>query len=78
MTFVCLLCYTVMLLLMVFTAKPLREFIFVQIFHEIGANFNSVENYKARTAFFGTVKVDFVTHCLYLNTLAFLCYEFTL
>ena len=60
------------------TVKPLREALYEDIFHKIGANINSVESHKSTTAFFGTNKVDLITHLLYLNTLAFLCYDFTL
>jgi len=60
------------------TVKPLRELIFEEILHDIGSNVNIVSTYQATTAFFGTNKVDLITHLLYLNTLAFLCYDFTL
>ena len=78
MTFVSLLGVVLILIFMILTAKPLRDYIFEEIFHEIGANINSVQNHKAKTAYFGTNKVDLITHILYLNTLAFLCYDFTL
>ena len=78
LTFVSLFGVCLILFFMIITAKPLRDFIFEEIFHEIGANINSVEQHKAKTAFFGTNKVDLITHLLYLNTLAFLCYDFTI
>ena len=78
MTFVSLGCLAIMLVFAVLTVKPLREALYEDIFHKIGANINSVESHKSTTAFFGTNKVDLITHLLYLNTLAFLCYDFTL
>ena len=78
MTFVSLLGVWLILIFMIMTAKPLRDYIFEEIFYEIGANVNAVEQHKTKTAFFGTNKVDLITHLLYLNTLAFLCYDFTL
>ena len=63
---------------MIITVKPLRDSIFEEIFYQIGANVNSVQAYKAKTAFFGTNKVDLITHLLYLNALTFLCYDYTL
>lgn len=78
LTFVSILGVILILIFMIMTAKPLRDFIFEEIFHEIGANINSVEQHKAKTAYFGTNKVDLITHLLYLNTLAFLCYDFAL
>lgn len=62
---------------MVIVVKPLRDHIFEDIFYEIGANVNSVQSHKAKTAFFGTHKVDLITHLLFINALTFLCYDFT-
>lgn len=59
-------------------AIPLRGRLYEDIFYYIGANINSVELHKAETSFFATNKVDLITHLLYLNTLAFLCYFFSL
>lgn len=77
LTFVSILGVTMIVFFMCITAKPLRDYIYSEIFYEIGANINSVEQHKAKTSFFGTIKVDLVTHLLYLNTLSFLCYDFT-
>ena len=60
------------------TVKPLHERIYEEIFWEIGANVRSVELHSAKTAFFGTNKVDLVMHFLYINILSFLCYELSL
>ena len=42
MTFVVLVCVTVILILIIYMAKPLRDIIFEEIFRVIGANVNSV------------------------------------
>lgn len=77
LTFVMIGGVVVVMFFMIATAKPLRDYIFEEIFIEIGANRNAVEAYHSRTAFFGTNKVDLITHLLYLNTLGFLCYDLT-
>ena len=77
LTFVSIFGILTILVLMSITAKPLREYIYEEIFYSIGANFNSVEAHSAKTAFFATNKVDLITHLLYLNTLTFLCVDFT-
>ena len=43
MTFVSLVGVMLILIFMIMTAKPLRDFIFEEIFYEIGANVNAVE-----------------------------------
>ena len=78
LTFACLAGSLIILGMMSVIVWPLREHIFEEIFHDIGANVNSVEHYKSKTAYYGSSKVDLITHMLYLNTLAFLCYDFTL
>ena len=43
MTFVSLAGVILILFFMIMTAKPLRDYIFEEIFFEIGANVNAVE-----------------------------------
>ena len=43
MTFVSMLGVVLIVIFVIMTAKPLRDYIFEDIFHEIGANINAVE-----------------------------------
>ena len=78
LTLICILGVIIIIFFMAVTAKPLRDYILSDIFYEIGANLNAIQTYKAKTAFFGTNKVDLVMHLLYINTLAFLAYDLKL
>ena len=73
-----LICLTVIIVALIgLTIQPLRERILEEVFWEIGANMNLVENHKAKTLYIAFCKVDFIVHLLFINTFAFLCYYFT-
>ena len=65
------------IVMIILTTKPLRERIYEEIFWQIGANMNLVENHKTKTLFIGACKVDLLVHLLFINTFAFLNYNFT-
>jgi len=78
LTYLFIISVIVIIFFTVCIAIPLRDRLYEDIFYYIGANINSVEVHKAETSFFATNKVDLVTHIIYLNTLAFLCFFFSL
>lgn len=78
LTFVCIVCTVVFIVLMSIIVKPLSDHIFEEIFLLKGTNLNQVKDFKARSAFYGAHKVDLITHMIYINTFAFLCYDLTL
>lgn len=76
-TCVMIFCAVMFIAIIGLTIRPLRERIYEEIFWEIGANMNMVQMHKAKTSFFGVLKVDGFVQCLYFNTFAFLCVIFT-
>ena len=64
-----------MLVLVYMTTLPLRDGIYEDIFWQIGANANVLEQHKARTLFTAALEIDFFVVFEFGLTFGFMCYE---